>query len=108
MATTGGAKAMLVPDLGLLQPGAKADLALYDLDETWWIPLNDPLQQLIFGERGGSVRTVIVDGRIVVEDGKALTIDEAGVVAAAKDILKSVRRRNGGVRAIAEAVAALE
>jgi 5-methylthioadenosine/S-adenosylhomocysteine deaminase len=108
MATTGGAKAMLVPDLGLLQPGARADLVLYDLDESWWVPLNDPLQQLIFGERGGSVRTVVVDGRIVVEDGRALTIDEPAIVAAAKDILKSVRRRNSGVRAAAEAVAALE
>jgi 5-methylthioadenosine/S-adenosylhomocysteine deaminase len=108
MATTGGAKAMLVPDLGLLQPGARADLVLYDLDESWWVPLNDPLQQLIFGERGGSVRTVVVDGRIVVEDGRALTIDEPAIVAAAKDILKSVRRRNSGVRAVAEAVAALE
>ncbi len=108
MATTGGAKAMLVPDLGLLLPGAKADLGLHDLDESWWVPLNDPLQQLIFGERGGSVRTVIVDGRIVVDEGRALTIDEPAIVAAAKDILKSVRRRNGGVRAIAEAVAALE
>ena len=108
MATTGGAKAMLAPDLGLLQPGAKADLVLYDLDQSWWVPLNDPLQQLIFGERGGSVRTVVVDGRIVLEEGRALTIDEPAVIAAAKDILKSVQRRNGGVRAIAEGVAALE
>jgi len=108
MGTTGGAKAMLEKDLGLLKVGAKADLVLYDLDETWWVPLNDPLQQLIFGERGGSVRTVIVDGAVLVEDGRALTIDQRAVVAAAKDILKSVQKRNTGVRRVADAVAALE
>ena len=108
MGTTGGAKAMLVPNLGLIKPGAKADLVLYDLDESWWVPLNDPLQQLIFGERGGSVRTVIVDGKLLVDNGKALTIDEPAIIAAAKDILKSVQKRNTGVRAIADAVAALE
>ena len=51
LATTGGAKAILEPDLGRLVPGAKADLVLYDLDATWWTPLNDIEQQLVFGER---------------------------------------------------------
>ena len=89
-------------------PGAKADLVLYDLSAPWWVPLNDPAQQFVFGERGGSVDTVIVDGRIVVEGGRALTIDEKAVLAAAKSILPGVRSRNAGVRAIAQAVAALE
>lgn len=108
MATTGGAAAMMQQDLGLLKPGAKADLVLHDLNETWWVPLNDALQQFIFGERGGSVRTVIVDGQILVEEGKALTIDEPAIVAGARGILKSVQQRNAGVRAVADAVAALE
>jgi cytosine/adenosine deaminase-related metal-dependent hydrolase len=108
MATTGGAKAMLEPQLGRLAPGAKADLVLYDLSAPWWVPLNDPAQQWVFGERGGSVDTVIVDGKVVVENGRALTIDEKAVLSAAKSILPNVRGRNAGVRAIAQAVAALE
>lgn len=108
MATTGGAKAMLEPDLGRLVPGARADLVLYDLDASWWTPLNDIEQQLVFGERGGSVDTVIVDGRVVLAEGRPLFIDEAAVLKAARDILARVRSRNAGVRAIAEAVAALE
>jgi cytosine/adenosine deaminase-related metal-dependent hydrolase len=108
MATTGGAQAMREAELGRLVPGAKADLVLYGLSAPWWVPLNDPAQQFVFGERGGSVDTVIVDGRIVVEQGRALTIDEKTVLAAAKSILPNVRSRNAPVRAIAEAVTALE
>lgn len=108
MATTGGAKAMLAPKLGLLKIGYAADMVLYDLDATWWVPLNDPLQQLIFGERGGSVRTVVVDGRVLIDDGKAVTIDEPAIIAGARDILKSVQKRNTGVRAVADQIAALE
>ena len=108
MATTGGAKAMLEPDLGRLVPGAKADLVLYDLEASWWTPLNDIEQQLAFGERGGSIDTVVVNGRVVLAEGRPLFIDESAVLNAAKDILSHVRARNAGVRAIAETVAELE
>jgi cytosine/adenosine deaminase-related metal-dependent hydrolase len=99
---------MLEPELGRIVPGAKADLVLYDLSAPWWVPLNDPAQQWVFGERGGSVDTVIVDGKVVVENGRALFIDEKAVLNAAREILPGVRKRNSGVRAIAAAVAALE
>src|SRR5258708_14513114 len=91
MGTTGGAAAMLEEDLGRIEVGAKADLVLYDLSEPWWTPLNHAAQQLVFGERGGGVRTVIVDGRVLIEDGRTLTIDEPAIVAAARDILPRVR-----------------
>src|SRR4029079_10461381 len=76
MGTSGGARAMLESDLGRVVPGAKADLVLYDLGTPWWTPLNDPVQQFVFGERGGAVRTVVVDGRVLVDEGRATTIDE--------------------------------
>ena len=108
MATTGGARAMLEPDLGLLAPGQKADLVLHDASAGWWTPLNDPLQQFVFGERGGSVRTVIVDGRILIDEGRATIIDEAAVMAEAPHVLGRVRTRNSDVRAVADEVARLE
>lgn len=107
MATTGGAAAMLEPALGTVSVGAKADLVLYELDDPVWTPLNDPGQQLVFGERGGAVDTVIVDGRVVLRNRRAVGIDEAAVIAAAKDVLRHARARNADVRAIAEAIAAV-
>ena len=108
MGTSGGARAMLESDLGRIVPGAKADLVLYDLGTPWWTPLNDPIQQFVFGERGGAVRTVVVDGRVLVDEGRATTIDEVAVIAEARHILKRVQGRNAGVKAVASAVAALE
>ena len=99
---------MLESDLGRVVPGAKADLVLYDLGTPWWTPLNDPVQQFVFGERGGAVRTVVVDGRVLVDEGRATTIDEVAVIAEARHILKRVQGRNAGVKAVASAVAALE
>ena len=107
MATIGGATAMLESELGTITVGAKADIVLYDLDDPVWVPLNDPVQQLVFGERGGGVKTVIVNGRVVLRDGRAAFIDEAATIAAAKDVLRHTRARNGDVRAIAQAIAAL-
>lgn len=108
MATTGGARAMLEPDLGRIAPGAKADLVLYDLDQPHWVPVNDVEQQLVFGERGSGVDTVIVGGRVVLAGGRSTLIDEAEIVREARAMLASIRKRNGAVRAVADAVAAVE
>ena len=99
---------MLEPELGTIAIGMKADLVLYDLDAAWWTPLNDSVQQLVFGERGGSVRTVIVDGRVVIDDGVATTIDESAIIAEARGILGRVQARNTGVKTVAREIAALE
>lgn len=101
--TTGGAAAMLEPELGRLEAGQKADLVLYDLDAPTWVPLNDPLQQLVFGERGGGVRTVIIDGRVVLEEGRITGFDEAEVIREAKGLLARSRARNAGIAKIADA-----
>lgn len=108
MATEGGAKALMEPDLGRIAPGAIADLVLYDLTRPCWVPRNDAEQQLVFGERGGSVDMVIVDGRIVVRGSRSTLVDEDAVLAEAATILTRVRARNQGVAAIAAAVAAAE
>ena len=62
----------------------------------------------MFGERGGSVDTVIVDGRVVLRAGRSTRVDEAAILAATHDILGRVRARNVAVAAIARAVAATE
>jgi 5-methylthioadenosine/S-adenosylhomocysteine deaminase len=75
-ATRGGSRALGFGDsLGRLAAGAKADLVFLDLQSINWLPLNNPLNQLVYAEDGISVRHVMVGGRFIVVDRKLLTID---------------------------------
>ncbi len=75
MATHGGAEALGLPaGLGTLSPGAPADLILVDLHHPHFQPFHS-LRLLVYNQAGTSVRTVVVNGRIVVHDRQVLTID---------------------------------
>lgn len=61
---------------GSIEVGKQADLILVDLNTLAFTPLNDLRRQLVFCENGSSVRLVMVAGRVLVEDGKILSVDE--------------------------------
>ena len=80
MATHGGARALGLGDrLGLVRAGYLADLVVIDLRAPHLTPMHDPLAALVYGARGSDVRTVIVDGRVVVRDHSVTTVDEERV-----------------------------
>jgi cytosine/adenosine deaminase-related metal-dependent hydrolase len=79
MATRNGAQAFGL-DTGMLAPGKLADIVLLRRDTAAFTPLNDVIGQLVFCENGGSVDTVIVNGDIVVEQGKLKRANEREVL----------------------------
>ena len=102
-ATRGGAQAMgLADELGSVAEGRLADLVLIDLETLAFTPRNDLVRQLVQCEGGGSVRLVMVAGRVVVEDGHAATVPEADLLAEAREHF-AVR-----APALAEAARAME
>jgi 5-methylthioadenosine/S-adenosylhomocysteine deaminase len=107
MATAGGAAALRNPRLGAIAPGFAADLVLYRLDAPWWVPLNDPVNQLVFAETGASVDTVLIDGRVVVEGGRIATFDVDAVVGEVRAMARALRKRNADLFAVADEIAAL-
>lgn len=86
MATYNGAVcARREENIGSLAAGKKADLVIIDTDNERFLPANDYVNQLVFCENGRSVRDVIVNGRLVVENGRITTFDEREVIAAFKE-----------------------
>jgi 5-methylthioadenosine/S-adenosylhomocysteine deaminase len=77
MATIGGARALKLDHLvGSLEPGKRADMVIIDLDEDNLVPLYDPVSHLAYAVAAADVRTVVVDGRIVLRDGVLISADE--------------------------------
>jgi cytosine/adenosine deaminase-related metal-dependent hydrolase len=84
IATRGGARAAGDETLGRLEPGARADLVLLDLESLVFTPLNDPLRQLALGSTTLTVSSVMVGGEWRVRDGRVLGVDEASVLSEAR------------------------
>jgi cytosine/adenosine deaminase-related metal-dependent hydrolase len=80
MATRRGAESLLMErQIGSIEPGKRADLVFYDRDAPEWRPLLNPLNNLVYAATGSSVRSVMIDGRLVLDEGRITTVDERAV-----------------------------
>ena len=96
MATLNGARGVLWDDaIGSVEIGKRADLTLYDLNTPEWVPRHDLVRNLVYCADGRSVRTVLVDGRVVYDGGRALGIDTARTVEDAIVAGERIARRVG-------------
>jgi 5-methylthioadenosine/S-adenosylhomocysteine deaminase len=95
MATLNGAKAALWADeIGSLEPGKKADIAVFETRSPEWRPLLNPLTNLVHSARGGA-DTVLCNGRILMENGVVRTIDEREVLKQAQERGERIAERAG-------------
>ena len=96
-ATLGGAQALgLGREIGSLEPGKKADVILLNLDRPHLTPVYDYHSLVVYAVKGSDVESVIVDGRVLVENRRILSVDphEAmeNVRKLAADIRKTLHR----------------
>ena len=87
MATIDGARALNWEDeIGSLEVGKKADIALFDLTSYEWIPTvrENLLNNFIYNGTGRSCDTVVCNGEVIMEGQKILGIDEAEALAKAQ------------------------
>src|SRR6266446_333158 len=82
MATIGSAGSTgLADDIGTIEVGKKADLVLLDREDYGFIPLHRPVQQLAYAVNSDAVRTVLVDGKVVMDERVLTLVDEAALKA---------------------------
>jgi 5-methylthioadenosine/S-adenosylhomocysteine deaminase len=85
LATITGARALhLETQIGSLEPGKKADLILVDTSAPHATPMHNVYSQLVYALKANDVRTVIIAGKIVMEDRQMTTLNESEILVKAR------------------------
>ena len=92
LATHRGAQALgLGGKVGSLSPGMKADIIILDFNKPHLIPLYNEYSHLVYAVKGSDVETVLINGRIVMENRRLLTLDEVEVMERVRRIASRIR-----------------
>jgi len=96
MATLGGARALGLDSLcGSIEVGKRADLILVKIETAHFQPVNDIFSQIVHCAKASDVKTVIVDGEILMRDRRLLRLDENKILADSqagnRDLMERVR-----------------
>jgi len=93
MATIQGARALgLDESIGSLEKGKKADLIIIDIDKPHLTPMYNPVSHLVYAAMGSDVRTSIINGAIVMEEGHLKTINLKTVLDNISRIAKEIEK----------------
>ncbi len=98
MATIDGAKTLgLEKTVGSLEVGKKADLILLDFKKPHLTPIHDFYANIVYSAYGNDVDTVIVDGRILMENKEVKTLEEEEVMLKAQETATNLPRRKAPI-----------
>ena len=95
MACRGGAAALGRDDVGVLAPGMVADLLVVQLDSVFVAPVHRVPSALVFCASPADISHVMVDGRVLIDEGDVVGVDEAALVAEAELAAREVFARAG-------------
>ena len=96
MATVDGARVLGLEDqVGSLEPGKRADIILIDFHQPHLMMAHQIVPKLVYSARGPDVVTSIIDGQVVMENRKVLTMDETAVLDRARDATADLVSRAG-------------
>jgi 5-methylthioadenosine/S-adenosylhomocysteine deaminase len=93
MATIRGARALhMEREIGSIEKGKRADLVIVDLDDLNQTPSYNIYSELVYATKADDVRTVVIEGRVVMRDRRLLTLDEQDIKARAKVFRERILR----------------
>ena len=94
--TINGARSLLWEnEIGSLEVGKRADLIVFDTKRPEWIPLHNPVSNIGHAVSGDSVKTVIVDGRVILRNGIFVSIDAEALLQRGQELAERVASRLG-------------
>jgi 5-methylthioadenosine/S-adenosylhomocysteine deaminase len=93
LATIGGARALhMDSDIGSLETGKRADIVVVDLDALNQTPRYNIYSHLVYATKAADVRTVVIEGRVVMRDRRLLTLNETLIKQKARLLRERVTR----------------
>jgi 5-methylthioadenosine/S-adenosylhomocysteine deaminase len=99
IATRSSAQVLGLRDrLGALEPGYLADIILVDMQGTHVQPLHNVPAALVYATRASDVQTVIVDGKVIMQDRQLLTLDKREIIEQVNRSMERLSRRVPGSR----------
>ena len=97
LATIGGARALhMDADIGSLEEGKRADLVVVGLDALHQTPRYSVYSHLVYATKASDVRTVVIEGRVVMRERRLLTLDETLIKQKARAIRERITRSLAG------------
>ena len=102
MATMGSAHALGFEDIGRIAAGCRADIVFLDARHPNHAPLNDAINQIVHAEDATAVRSVMIDGKLVVDDGRVTTIDVPRLIDRANEAAERLRQSRQSARALVD------
>jgi 5-methylthioadenosine/S-adenosylhomocysteine deaminase len=95
MATIDGAKAIGLRDqIGSIEVGKKADIVIFDMKHANTTPLNRPHSQIVYCAKSHNVDTVIIDGKIVMQNQKITSINESIIIDKTQSVIDDLLQRS--------------
>jgi 5-methylthioadenosine/S-adenosylhomocysteine deaminase len=92
MATIDAARAIGLDDvIGSLETGKQADIVIIDTNQPHLVPMYHPESHIVYAAKGSDVSDVMVAGKILVRDGKLLTIDLDEIIDRVNEIASNIR-----------------
>jgi len=86
MATIRGARALhLEKEIGSLEVGKRADIVIVDMDELNQVPIYNIYSHLVYATKASDVRTVLIEGKVVMLNGRLQTLDEVSIKRKARE-----------------------
>ena len=92
IATINGAKALgLEEQIGSIEEGKNADIIIIDIDDVKVKPVNNLISEIVYNVKGNNVCVTIVNGKILMENGKILNNREDEIYSKCKEIIEIIQ-----------------
>ncbi len=104
-ATLGSARTLgMDGEIGRIEAGYKADMVFLDLDNINFVPFNDPTNQIVHSEDSSAVASVMIGGRMVLDEGRFTTFDYPKLMTDVEAAVERLRGASAGMRELALAL----